>query len=162
MVPEYGIVAYPLLPVVIAEPAPSMVIPNEPDNAPPGTEPPPPPLPVSTVIGKVEPSPLVNVMVFKATDAVASNDPVSTLPPPFNAYEAVTAVNAYDAVCAKDAETAVEDDIANDAVPCKLPVTPCVTVKEPVIVPLPSERNPRFILNSFAISVHCPRLVILL
>ena len=81
-------------------------------------------------------------------------------PPPFNAYEAVNAVNAYDAVCEKDAETAVEDDIANDAVPCKLPVTPCVTVKEPVIVPLPSERKPRFILNSFAISVHYPRLVI--
>ena len=33
-------------------------------------EPPPPPDPVFTVIGNVEPSPLVNVIVFKATDAV--------------------------------------------------------------------------------------------
>ena len=58
----------------------------------PAGTPPPPPLPVSTVIGKVEPSPLVKVIVFNDTDAVVSKDPVSVLPPPpFNANEAVTA-----------------------------------------------------------------------
>jgi hypothetical protein len=120
------------LPVVIEEPAPSIVIPNEPDNTPPDTEPP-PPLPVFTVIGNVEPSPLVNVIVFDSTDAVINRDPVSILSPLFKAYEAVTAVNANDAVCVKDEEIAVEDDTANEAVPCRLPVIPCVTVKEPVI-----------------------------
>jgi hypothetical protein len=63
---------------------------------------------------------------------------------------------------AKDAVLALEADTANDDVPCKLPVIPVVTVNEPVIVPPPSEIKPRFILNSFAISVHYPRLVILL
>ena len=39
-------------------------------------DPPPPPEPVSTVIGKVEPSPLVKVIVFKLTLAVVNNEPV--------------------------------------------------------------------------------------
>jgi hypothetical protein len=34
IVPAYGIIAYPFSPVVIAEPAPSIVIPNEPDKDP--------------------------------------------------------------------------------------------------------------------------------
>jgi hypothetical protein len=38
--------------------------------------PPPPPEPVFTVIGNVEPSPLVKVIVFELTDAVVKNEPV--------------------------------------------------------------------------------------
>jgi hypothetical protein len=49
---------------------------------------PPPPEPVFTVIGKVDPSPLVNVIVFKITEAV------------------VKAFGVYDAVVAKLALTA--------------------------------------------------------
>jgi len=41
----------------------------------------PPPLPVSTVIGKVEPSPLVKVIVFNDTDAVV-NTPINCDPSP--------------------------------------------------------------------------------
>jgi hypothetical protein len=41
-------------------------------------DPPPPPEPVFTVIGNVEPSPLVNVIVFNDTEAVISKDPVSS------------------------------------------------------------------------------------
>jgi hypothetical protein len=43
---------------------------------------PPPPEPVLTVIGNVEPSPLVKVIVFKLTEAVVSKEPVSKLPVP--------------------------------------------------------------------------------
>jgi hypothetical protein len=54
---------------------------------------PPPPLPVLTVIGNVEPSPFVKVIVFKLTEAVLRSEPVSVLPPPplitFIAHEAV-------------------------------------------------------------------------
>ena len=74
---------------------------------------PPPPEPVSIVIGNVVPSPLVNVIVFKDTEAVLNKLPVlvgvaviTTLPvvgdtwiptpvtlvtPPFKAYDAVVA-----------------------------------------------------------------------
>jgi hypothetical protein len=45
----------------------------------------PSPLPVLTVIGKVDPSPLVKVIVFKDTDAVVSNDPVLTAAAAFKA-----------------------------------------------------------------------------
>jgi hypothetical protein len=38
--------------------------------------PPPPPEPVFTVIGNVEPLPLVKVIVFEITDAVTKNEPV--------------------------------------------------------------------------------------
>ena len=51
----------------------------------------PPPEPVATVTGKVEPSPLVNVIVLLTADAVTNNEPVFTVAPAFNAYEAVTA-----------------------------------------------------------------------
>jgi hypothetical protein len=40
-----------------------------------------PPDPVFTVIGNVDPSPFVNVIVFKFTDAVTSNEPVDVDPP---------------------------------------------------------------------------------
>ena len=45
----------------------------------------PPPLPVFTVIGKVEPSPLVKVIVFKDTEAVVSREPVLTTAAVFKA-----------------------------------------------------------------------------
>jgi len=38
--------------------------------------------PVLTVIGNVDPSPLVNVIVFEDTEAVVSNEPVFVTPPP--------------------------------------------------------------------------------
>jgi hypothetical protein len=48
---------------------------------------------VLTVIGNVEPSPFVKVIVFKLTEAVLRSEPVSVLPPPplttFIAHEAV-------------------------------------------------------------------------
>jgi hypothetical protein len=51
-----------------------------------------PPDPVLIVIGKVVLSPLVNVIVFKLTEAVVTNEPVSTVvPPPFKAKDAVKA-----------------------------------------------------------------------
>ena len=146
IVPPYGITAYPLFPVVNALPAPSIVIPNEPDNAPPETVP--LPLPAGTTIGKVEPSPFVNVIVLPAIEAVTSKDPVSVEPPPpFNAYEAV---KAYEEEI---------DVLEKDAVPNNEPVIPAVTESEPVTSEFPVERKPFFILNSFAISFHCPRLV---
>lgn len=175
IVPEYGIVAYPLFPIVSTEPAPSIVIPNDPDNAPPETVP--LPEPVGTTIGKVDPSPFVNVMVLPAIDAVTSRDPVLVVPPPppLRANDAVKAYEAEVDVVAKEAEVdvvaneadtvndevaALEDDIANEDVPCRLPVIPAVTIKDPVTSEFPVERNPFLILNSFAISVHYPRLVI--
>jgi hypothetical protein len=51
----------PKLPVICAEPLNGNPAPD-----------PPPAEPVLTVIGKVEPSPLVKVIVFKLTDAVIS------------------------------------------------------------------------------------------
>jgi hypothetical protein len=43
---------------------------------------PPPPLPVLTVIGNVEPSPFVKVIVLRTTEAVVNKEPVLVLPPP--------------------------------------------------------------------------------
>jgi hypothetical protein len=59
-------------------------------------DPPPPPEPVLTVIGNVLPSPFVNVIVFRFTEAVVNSDPVFVEPPvpPFKAYEAVRAYEA--------------------------------------------------------------------
>jgi hypothetical protein len=163
IVPPYGITAYPLFPVVNTLPAPSMVTPNEPDNAPPETVP--PPLPVGTTIGKVEPSPFVNVIVLPAIEAVVKSEPVSVVPlPPFKANEAVNAyeeeidVLANDAVVTKDAVATLDADMAKLAVPSNEPVIPAVTESEPVTSEFPVERNPFFILNSFAISFHYPRL----
>jgi hypothetical protein len=44
-------------------------------------DPPLPPDPVFTIIGKVEPSPLVKVIVFKLTEAVVNKEPVGVLGP---------------------------------------------------------------------------------
>jgi len=53
------------------------------------------PDPVSTVIGKVDPSPFVKVIVLEDTDAVVNNDPVLTeVEDAFSAYEAVKAYEA--------------------------------------------------------------------
>jgi hypothetical protein len=65
------------------------------------------------------------------------------VPAPPGAYEAL---NAF---------------VANEAVPCNEPVIPAVTFNDPVICELPSERYPFFILNSFAMSFHCPRFGLL-
>ena len=59
---------------------------------PPG-EPPPPPLPVLTVIGNVVPLPLVNVIVFNDTDAVTMAFGVNEA---VEANEALVAVIAFD------------------------------------------------------------------
>ena len=71
-------------PVIIADPVYGNV------------DPPPPLEPVFTVIGNVLPSPFVNVIVFKFTEAVVSRDPVFVEPPvpPLRAYEAVIAYEA--------------------------------------------------------------------
>jgi hypothetical protein len=57
------------LPVITADPVYGKV------------DPPLPPEPVFTVIGKVEPSPLVKVIVFKLTEAVVNKEPVEALGP---------------------------------------------------------------------------------
>ena len=166
IVPPYGITAYPLFPVVNSFPAPSIVIPKEPDNAPPETVP--LPLPAGTTIGKVEPSPFVNVIVLPAIEAVVRSEPVSVVPPPpFKAKDAVKAYEAEIDVVAKDddmvnddvlaleADTAneavatLEADMAKLAVPSSEPVIPAVTESDPVTSEFPVERKPFFILNSF-------------
>ena len=78
-----------MLPVIDKDP----VIPNDPViNADPVNGNGAPPDPVLTVTGKVVLSPLVNVIVFKLTEAVVTNEPVSTVvPPPFKAKDAVKA-----------------------------------------------------------------------
>jgi hypothetical protein len=53
-----------------------------------------PPDPVLTVIGNVDPSPFVNVIVFKDTEAVVKREPVLTAAAAFSAYEAVKAYEA--------------------------------------------------------------------
>jgi hypothetical protein len=71
------------------------------------------------------------------------------------AYEAL---NAYEALVTVPTTLEAVTNEAVVAVPCNDPVMPPVTIRDPVICELPSERNPFFILNSFAISVHFPRL----
>ena len=63
--------------------------------------------PVFTIIGNVEPSPLVNVITLLTALAVVNNDAVDTVVPAFKANEAVVANEA---------------DIACDEVIAKLPV----------------------------------------
>ena len=79
----------------------------------------PPPEPVATVTGNVEPSPLVNVITLATAEAVVSNDAVDTVEPAFKAKEAVVAKLA---------------DIACDEVINKLPV---IVVPKPVCNSLP-------------------------
>jgi hypothetical protein len=55
-----------------------------------------------------------------------------------------------------DAEVAF---CAQDAVPNNDPVIPAVTVNEPVILELPCEKYPFFIMNSFAIPFPYPSMV---
>jgi hypothetical protein len=120
----------------------------------------------------------VNVIVLPAIEAVVRSEPVSVdpPPPPFKAKEAVKAYEAEidvvakdddmvnDAVLALDADTAneavatLDADMAKLAVPSSEPVIPAVTESDPVTSEFPVERKPFFILNSFAISFHCPRL----
>ena len=127
--------------------------------------------PVATVTVNVEASPFVNVSILLVADAVVSNDAVDTVVPAFKANEAVIAklavveLNAYDALVAfvanellvavalyeldkaallYDELMACEADVANEAVPNKLPVTPFpkvaepVTSNEPVTITLPN------------------------
>jgi len=108
----------------------------------------PPPEPVATVTGNVEPSPLVKVITLPAADAVVSNEAVLTVPPPFKANDAVKAYEAEVALAACDADVelsaydALVAFVANEllvavaayeldkaallyeAVPNKLPVNP--------------------------------------
>ena len=71
------------------------------------------------------PLPFVKVIVFEDTDAV-------TILLPTN--EAEVAKELLIAVVEKEALSAL---VAKDAVPNRLPVTPCVTIRDPVIVVLP-------------------------
>jgi hypothetical protein len=91
---------------------------------------------------------------------VVKSEPVSVEPPPppFKAYDAVKAYEEEIDVVAKDAVATLEADMAKLAVPNSEPVIPAVTMSEPVTSEFPVERKPFFILNSFAISFHCPRL----
>ena len=52
------------------------------------------PDPVSTVIGNVDPLPLVKVIVLEETEAVVKREPVLTAAAAFSAYEAVKAYEA--------------------------------------------------------------------
>jgi hypothetical protein len=63
----------------------------------------PPPEPVATVTGKVEPSPLVNVITLLTALAVVNNEAVLTVEPAFKANEAVKAYDADVAILAVDA-----------------------------------------------------------
>jgi hypothetical protein len=55
------------------------------------------------------------------------------------------------------AQEALNAWVANEAVPNNDPVIPAVTVSDPVTSLLPCERNPFFIMNSFATSFPYPR-----
>jgi hypothetical protein len=71
------------------------------------------------------PLPFVKVIVFEDTDAV-------TILLPTN--DAVDAKDELIEVVANELDRAL---VAKDAVPNRLPVTPCVTIRDPVIVVLP-------------------------
>jgi len=61
-----------------------------------------------------------------------------------------------DAVCAVVIKDAVMAFCAQDAVPNNDPVIPAVTLSEPVMLELPCEKYPFFIMNSFAIPFPYP------
>ena len=92
-----------------------------------------PPEPVFTVIGKVLPSPFVNVIVLRLTDAVVKRELVLVLAPapPFKAYEAVIAYEEVPINC--------------------FAVTELDTKSDPVIVASLSDTNPLRAINSCAI-----------
>ena len=115
--------------------------------------------PVATVTLNVEASPLVNVITLATAEAVVNNEAVLTVVPAFKANEAVKAYDADVAILAVDALVAFianellvavalyeldkdallydelmacEADVANEAVPNRLPVNPFCELTEPV------------------------------
>ena len=93
--------------------------------------------------------PDVEILPVTPNDPVIKAEPVKGKAGEEGAYDALKAVNAYEAVKA---------DVAYEAVPNKDPVIPADTLSDPVMFESPSEKNPFFILNSFAISFPYPRL----
>lgn len=65
-------------------------------------------------------------------------------------YSVMGWINGNAAISINDA------DVANDAVPCNDPVIPAVTSSDPVMFDDPSEKNPFFMRNSFAIAFPYP------
>jgi hypothetical protein len=92
-----------------------------------------------------------NVLKPVALDAVIAYDADA-------AKLELTAFKTYDAVCAVVINEAVMAFCAHDAVPNNDPVIPAVTLSEPVMLELPCEKYPFFIMNSFAIYFSLSKL----